>query len=87
MFKLDKLLAERKMTLAELAQALGCDIQVVSRIKNGRVRAFKIETLAALCEFFDCQPSDIMESVDEEEAVRRYGEQFARDQQEYLSRC
>ena len=83
-FNLDKLLIQRKMQSVELAQELGCTVQTVSRIKTGKIRAFRIETINALCEYFDCQPGDIIEYIDEEEAVRRYGEQYVQDYKEYF---
>ena len=83
-FNLDKLLIQRKMQSVELAQELGCTVQTVSRIKTGKIRAFRIETINALCEYFDCQPGDIIEYVDEEEAIRRYGEQYVQDYKEYF---
>ena len=83
-FNLDKLLIERKMQSVELAQELGCTVQTISRIKTGKIRAFRIETINELCEFFQCQPGDIIEYVNEEEAVERYGEQYVQDYKEYF---
>ena len=78
-FNLDKLLASRKMQSTELSERLGCTVQTVSRIKNGKVRAFRIETLDALCEIFQCQPGDILEYMDDDEARRRFGDEFWED--------
>ena len=73
---LDKLLSGRKMQSVELAKELGCTVQTISRIKTGKVRAFRTETLDAICSYFDCQPGDVMEYVSEEEGIRRFGEEF-----------
>ena len=73
---LDKLLSTRKMRSAELAAKLGCTVQTISRIKTGKIRALRIDTLNALCEEFDCQPGDILEYVSEAEALRRFGQPF-----------
>lgn len=78
-FNLDKLLASRKMQSNELAEKLGCTVQTISRIKNGKVRAFRIETLDRLCSLFQCQPGDILEYMDDEEARDRFGEEFWED--------
>lgn len=83
-FNLDKLLIQRKMQSVELAHELGCTVQTISRIKTGKIRAFRIETINALCEYFDCQPGDIIEYIDEEEATRRYGEQYVQDYKKYF---
>ena len=83
-FNLDKLLIQKKMQSVELANELGCTVQTISRIKTGKIRAFRIETINALCEFFQCQPGDIIEYIDEAEAARRYGEQYVKDYKEYF---
>ena len=75
-FNLDKLLASKKIKSTELAKELGCTVQTISRIKNGKVRALRIETLDRICEIFDCQPSDLLEYMPDEEARSRFGEDF-----------
>ena len=74
------------MQSVELANELGCTVQTVSRIKTGKIRAFRIETINALCEYFDCQPGDIIEYISEEEAVERYGKQYVEDYKAYFER-
>lgn len=49
-FNLDKLLASRKMQSVELAEKLECTVQTVSRIKNGKIRALRIDSLDRICE-------------------------------------
>ncbi len=73
---LDRLLSERKMQSAELANRLDCTVQTVSRIKTGKIRAIRLSMLNALCEQFDCQPGDVLEYVSEAEAVKRYSQAF-----------
>lgn len=86
MVTLDKLLAERKVSSAELARDLGFEVHKVSRIKTGKMRAIKLETLDALCKYFECKPGDILDYVDEEEAKSRFGEKYMRDYEEYFGR-
>lgn len=57
---LNKLLADRGMTVAELADRVGITPVNVSVLKNGRARAIRFSTLSKLCEVLDCQPGDLM---------------------------
>ena len=57
---LDRLLAERHMTLAELSDLVGVTVVNLSILKNGRARAIRFTTLAALCEALGCQPGDLL---------------------------
>ncbi|MCD7823970.1 MAG: helix-turn-helix transcriptional regulator [Oscillospiraceae bacterium] len=58
---IDVMLARRKMSVTELADRVGITIANISILKNGRAKAVKFSTLAALCEALDCQPGDILE--------------------------
>ncbi len=57
---LDKLLADRGMTLTQLSEEVGVTIGNLSILKNGRAKAIRFSTLTALCEVLDCQPGDLM---------------------------
>ncbi|MEV4624668.1 helix-turn-helix transcriptional regulator [Micromonospora sp. NPDC049523] len=57
---LDKLLAERGLTLTELADRVGLTLANLSVLKNGRARAIRFSTLTALCHELDCQPGDLL---------------------------
>jgi putative transcriptional regulator len=56
---IDKLLAERGMTLTELADRVGLTLANLSVLKNGRARAVRFSTLSALCTVLECQPGDL----------------------------
>jgi putative transcriptional regulator len=56
---LDKLVAERGLTLTELADRVGITLANLSVLKNGRARAIRFSTLTALCDALDCQPGDL----------------------------
>ena len=58
--RLDDLLADRGMTLTELAERVGITIVNLSILKNGRARAIRFTTLASLCEVLSCQPGDLL---------------------------
>ncbi|MEW9533722.1 helix-turn-helix domain-containing protein [Microbispora sp. NPDC049125] len=57
---LDRLLAERGMTLAELAGRVGVTVVNLSILKNGRARAIRFSTLTAICRVLGCQPGDLL---------------------------
>lgn len=57
---LDRLLEERGMTLAELADRVGVTHVNLSILKNGRARAVRFTTLTRLCEVLECQPGDLL---------------------------
>jgi putative transcriptional regulator len=57
---LDKLLAERGMTLTELSERVGVSVVNLSILKNGHARAIRFSTLTRLCEALDCQPGDLL---------------------------
>lgn len=57
---LDKLLADRGMTLTELSELVGVTIVNLSILKNGRAKAIRLSTLTRICEALDCQPGDLL---------------------------
>jgi putative transcriptional regulator len=57
---LDDLLERRGMTLTELAERVDITIANLSVLKNGRARAIRFSTLAALCDALECQPGDLL---------------------------
>ena len=59
--RLDRMMAERKMSLNELSERVGVSNVNLSKIKTGKVTAIRFSTLSAICEVLDCQPGDILE--------------------------
>jgi putative transcriptional regulator len=57
---LDQLLADRAMTLTELADRAGVTVVNLSVLKNGRARAVRFSTLTAVCRVLECQPGDLL---------------------------
>ncbi|MDI5979828.1 helix-turn-helix domain-containing protein [Amycolatopsis magusensis] len=57
---LDRLLAERRMTLTELAARVDVTIANMSILKNGHAKAVRFTTLSRICEVLDCQPADVL---------------------------
>ena len=58
--RLDALLADRGMTLTELADKVGVTVVNLSVLKNNRARAIRFSTLASICEVLGCQPGDVL---------------------------
>lgn len=63
--RLDVLMAQRKIGLADLAEKIDITQANLSVLKNDRAKAIRFSTLEALCEELDCQPGDILEYVSE----------------------
>ena len=59
--RLDRVMADRKMSLNELAEKVGIANVNLSKIKTGKVSAIRFSTLEAICDALDCQPGDILE--------------------------
>ena len=59
--RLDRVMADRKMSLNELATKVGLSVVNLSNLKTGKVRAVRFSTLEAICQVLDCQPGDILE--------------------------
>ena len=59
--RLDRVMADRKMSLNELSERVGVANVNLSKLKNGKVSAVRFSTLEAICEALDCQPGDILE--------------------------
>ena len=65
--RLDRVMADRKMSLNELSERVGVANVNLSKLKNGRVSAIRFSTLNAICEVLECQPGDILEYAKDEE--------------------
>lgn len=57
---IDVMLARRKMAVGTLAERVGITPANLAVLKNGRAKAVRFTTLAALCEELDCQPGDLL---------------------------
>lgn len=65
--RLDRVMADRKISLNELSVRVGISNVNLSRIKTGNISALRLGTLAAICKALDCQPGDLLEYSPEEE--------------------
>lgn len=66
--RLDRIMADRKMSLNELSEKVGVANVNLSKLKNGHVSAIRFSTLEAICDVLDCQPGDILEFQREEKS-------------------
>jgi putative transcriptional regulator len=65
---IDVMLARRKLSVAEFAEAVGITPANVAVLKNGRAKAVRFTTLDAVCRVLGCQPGDILRWVPDEES-------------------
>lgn len=59
--RLDRVMADRKVSLKELSEQVGVSNVNLSKIKTGKISAIRFSTLVAICEALHCQPGDILE--------------------------
>ena len=58
--RLDRVMADRKMSLKELSERVGVANVNLSKLKTGKVSAVRFSTLEAICEALNCEPGDIL---------------------------
>ncbi|HAA4391662.1 transcriptional regulator [Listeria monocytogenes] len=61
--RLDRVMADRKISLNQLSQEVGVANVNLSKIKTGKVSAIRFSTLNEICKVLSCQPGDILEYV------------------------
>lgn len=64
---LDVVMAKRKISSTELAQAVGITPANLSILKTGKARAVRFSTLESLCKILKCNPGDILEYKEDED--------------------
>ncbi|MDD6058971.1 MAG: helix-turn-helix transcriptional regulator [Ruminococcus sp.] len=65
--RLDRVMADRKISLNELSEKVGVTNVNLSKLKTSKVSAIRFSTLNAICKALDCQPGDILEFVNDDE--------------------
>lgn len=63
--RLDRVMADRKISLNELSDKVGISTVNLSNLKTGKVKAIRFTTLNAICRELGCQPGDILEYIGE----------------------
>lgn len=64
--RLDRVMADRKISLNELSSKVGISNVNLSNLKTGKVKAIRFSTLNAICKVLECQPGDILEYKEDE---------------------
>lgn len=64
--RLDRVMADRKISLNELSDKVGISNVNLSNLKTGKVKAIRFSTLNSICEVLNCQPGDILEYQNDE---------------------
>ncbi|MDY5232832.1 MAG: helix-turn-helix transcriptional regulator [Faecalicoccus sp.] len=67
--RLDRVMADRKMSLNELSEKVGISNVNLSNLKTGKVKAIRFSTLDAICKVMECQPGDILEYQDDKQTA------------------
>ena len=62
--RLDRFMADRKISLTELSERVGISMANLSNLKTGKVKAIRFSTLDAICRELQCRPGDILEYQD-----------------------
>jgi putative transcriptional regulator len=58
---LDRVMADQKMSLTELAGRVDLTLANLSILKTNKARAIRFSTLEALCRELKCQPGDLLQ--------------------------
>lgn len=66
---IDLMLAKRRMSVADFADAIGITPANVAVLKNGRAKAVRFTTLDAVCRVLECQPGDVLRWVPDDDAA------------------
>ncbi len=63
LFKLEQILADKKISINKLMKDTNTDYKVVKRLMNGDMIRIDIIVLARLCDYLDCNMTDIFEYI------------------------
>lgn len=67
--RLDRVMADRKISLNELSEKVGVTNVNLSKMKTGKISAIRFSTLDAICKTLNCQPGDILEYQEDENTL------------------
>jgi putative transcriptional regulator len=64
--RLDRIMADRKMSLNELSDKIQMTNVNLSNLKNDKMKGIRFETMNSICKVLNCQPGDLFEYVEDE---------------------
>ena len=82
---LDDILAEKRISVTALAQAVGITRVNMSLLKTGKVKAIKLSTLDRICEYLNCEPGDILKYSPSCHEEQECGSDICPDSQKLIS--
>ena len=65
--RLDRVMADRKISVNDLAKELDMSNVNLSNLKTGKMKGMRFETMERICKALDCQPGDLFEYLPDEE--------------------
>ena len=63
---LDDVMALKRVSVTELAEAVGITRANMSNLKTGKVKAIRFSTFNEICKYLECQPGEIIEFIEDE---------------------
>ena len=67
--RLDRVMADRKISVNDLAKELDMTNVNLSNLKTGKMKGIRFETMERICKALDCQPGDLI-AFSREEATK-----------------
>jgi len=64
--RLDRIMADRKISLNELSAKVQMTNVNLSNLKNEKMKGIRFETMNSICKVLNCQPGDLFEYVEDE---------------------
>lgn len=65
--KLAEALARRRLSIVELSDRTGISVRDLEVLRDQKALALRLKTLDCLCRSLNCQPSDLIEHVPDED--------------------
>jgi len=67
--RLDRIMADRKMSLNKLAEIVEMTNVNLSNLKTGKMKGIRFETMNSICKALHCQPGELFEYTEEGDEI------------------